>query len=397
MGSSVLRGLIAFTAAQPALVYAYAMQGSIKEIGTAWGIPLLAALLPVFAAQRGGAVRAAIPLAVAGAATVGFVGLAAAVWIAPVALIALVLSVLANRTRLRATVFAAATFAVVLVVLSFQSFVGLNAYVEVAGATVTAQNEFGNLLGPLRSLQMFGVWLTGDYRLPPVGRNYDVTLALIGVTIASGVLGLIWAWRRRAWAPAALLLISVLGWWYVTRSGSPWADAKALVIVSPAIVLTAMLGPVALHSLGRRLEAFLLAALIATGVMASNALAYHDVSLAPRDRLGELETIGDRIDGQGPTLYTEFEEFGKHFLREADPAGSSEGWQRRLFPRRNGQYAAWGSAMTLMSSRSSTSAITGPSFSGARRPGADRHPIIVAPFPAAITTSGSARPGPSVP
>jgi hypothetical protein len=43
----------------------------------------------------------------------------------------------------------------------------------------------------------------------------------------------------------------------------------------------------------------------------------------------ELADLGERLDGQGPTLYTEFEEFGKHFLRKAAPEGSSEGWQRR--------------------------------------------------------------------
>jgi hypothetical protein len=129
---------------------------------------------------------------------------------------------------------------------------------------------------------------------------------------------------------------------YVTERGSPWADAKALMIASPALVLLAMLGASALHSAGRRPEAWLLAAVVSTGVLASNALAYHDVSLAPRDRLGELELVGNRISGQGPTLYTEFEEFGKHFLRRGDPEGSSEGWQRRLGRLRNGQFARQG-------------------------------------------------------
>ena len=58
--------------------------------------------------------------------------------------------------------------------------------------------------------------------------------------------------------------------------------------------------------------------------MWSNALAYHDVSLAPRDRLAELDRIGSELSGRGPTLYPEFEEFGKHFLRDADPTGPSE-------------------------------------------------------------------------
>jgi hypothetical protein len=126
------------------------------------------------------------------------------------------------------------------------------------------------------------------------------------------------------------------------RQGSPWADGKALMIVSPAVLLAAMLGPAALSDWGRRLEAFILAGVIAGGVVVSSAFAYHDVSLAPRDRLAELAQVGEDIDGEGPTLYTEFEEFGKHFLRKGDPEGSSEGWQRRYAPLRNGQYVQQG-------------------------------------------------------
>jgi hypothetical protein len=101
------------------------------------------------------------------------------------------------------------------------------------------------------------------------------------------------------------------------------------MIVSPAVMVAVALGPAALHEAGRRLEAVLLAAVVAIGVLASNALAYHDVSLAPWSRMVELERVGHRIAGQGPTLYTEFEEFGKHFLAAADPESPGEGWQRR--------------------------------------------------------------------
>ena len=59
-------------------------------------------------------------------------------------------------------------------------------------------------------------------------------------------------------------------------------------------------------------------------MLASNALIYHDVSLAPRDRLAELDTVAERTAGRGPVLYTEFEEFAKHFLRDSDPVGASE-------------------------------------------------------------------------
>jgi hypothetical protein len=345
--SEPLRALVSFVAAQPALVLAYALQGSIKEVGTAWAVALLAALLPAFADQQSGGPRRTIPLAVAAAAGFAVVGLAAAVWVGPVALAALVLSSTRHGRRFLDIGVEAGVFLGVLVVLAYQSIAQWTAYLEVARATVTAQQEFGNLLGPLRSSQMLGIWLVGDYRTIPEGRNEHLTYGLIGIAACCAALGLIWAIRRRAWAALFFIAISLLGWAYVTSRGSPWADGKALMIVSPAVVLAAMLGPAGLFEFGRRLEAGVLLAAVTLGVLASNALAYHDVSLAPRDRLGELERIGDRIAGQGPALYTEFEEFGKHFLRKADPAGSSEGWQRRLLPLRNGQYARMGFSYDL--------------------------------------------------
>jgi hypothetical protein len=69
----------------------------------------------------------------------------------------------------------------------------------------------------------------------------------------------------------------------------------------------------------------------------SNALAYHEVSLAPRDRLAELEQIGEEIAGEGPTLMTEYEPYGvRHFLRDGDPEGASE-LRRRGIPLRGGR------------------------------------------------------------
>jgi hypothetical protein len=347
VASPPLRALAAFVAAQPALVLAYALQGSIKEIGAVWAVALLAALLPVFAGQAGNGARRAIPLAITAAAAIAFVGAAAAVWILPVALVALVVSVRSRGREWQRTAAESATFAGLAAILSLPSLSDLRTYLDVAGTVVTSQSEVGNLLGPLDPAQIFGIWLTGDYRTDPAGRNLSLTHGLIAVTTLSAILGVAWLVRRRAWWPLVFLAVSLVAWAYVTDRGSPWADAKALMIASPAIVLMAMLGPAALYSAGRRPEALLLAALVAAGVLASNAFAYHDVSLAPRDRLSELEGVGERIESQGPTLYTEFEEFGKHFLRRGDPEGSSEGWQRRLGPLRNGQYARMGFSYDL--------------------------------------------------
>jgi hypothetical protein len=49
------------------------------------------------------------------------------------------------------------------------------------------------------------------------------------------------------------------------------------------------------------------------------------VWLAPREQLAELQSIGELIAGQGPTLMTEYEPYGvRHFLRDSDAEGISE-------------------------------------------------------------------------
>ena len=61
-------------------------------------------------------------------------------------------------------------------------------------------------------------------------------------------------------------------------------------------------------------------AAIAGGVLWSNALAYHAVWLAPEPALAELNSIGNRFAGEGPTLMTEYEPYGvRHFLRTDGP------------------------------------------------------------------------------
>src|SRR5204862_1404992 len=124
--------------------------------------------------------------------------------------------------------------------------------------------------------------------------------------------------------------------------GSPWVAAKAMAIAAPAIVLAAMIGTASLVSERRqpgpsrealggwRLAGVVLLVAIAGGVVWSNALAYRDVNLAPRDQLAEVERIGPMIAGQGPTLMTEYQPYGvRHFLRDAAPEGASE-LRRRL-------------------------------------------------------------------
>lgn len=344
------RAAVAALAAQPALVYAYAMQGSIKEIVTLWLVPLLAALVAAVALREDARFQLshALPLGVASAAGVAAIGVAVAAWLAPMLLVGLLLVARRQAPDWRRTGLLAAGFAVVVGLMSLPTLIDLGDYLDVTGDVVTSQEELGNLLGPLNSAQVFGVWLTGDFRLKPEMASgidkLEATYALIGLAAAVGVMGAIWLARRRSLGPLLFLVVSLIALVYVTRRGSPWADAKALAIASPAALLAAGLGAVALEARGARLEALALGLALAGGVVGSNALIYHDVSLAPRERLAELEDVNDRADGSGPLLYTEFEEMAKHFLRDADPVGASEAfWVPGLTPQlREGGGARFG-------------------------------------------------------
>ena len=318
-----LRALAAFIAAQPGLVYAFSLQGSIKELATIWALALTAALVVPFLRDRTGW-RRVVPLAVASAAGIGVISLSIAPWLGPILLVSLVaLARRRPRRDWRRIGSATAAFAIATVVMSFPSLAAAGTFVTEHRGFLTAQEELGNLIGHLDPLQVFGIWPRGDYRFP-LEVNDEVGYVLIGVAALAAVLGLVLVAWNRLWSPLLFIAVSVFGCLFVLRQGSPWADAKALAIVSPAVVLASMLGTVALRTMGRRVEAAIVAAAIVFGVVWTNVLAYGEADVAPRGRLLELDRIGQRIAGQGPTLYTEHEEFAKYFLRAGAPTGSSE-------------------------------------------------------------------------
>jgi hypothetical protein len=335
-----VRALAAFVAAQPALVFAFSLQGSVKEMAAVAVLATLVALVPVF---LGGSarVRSVVPAAVVAAAGIGVLGLAIAPWLGLIAVAGLVAAYWQRRSAPmggetspgavaganRLTLLQCGAFCALAAALAFPSLVETGDFLHVTSEVATAPNELGNLVGPLNELQAVGIWPVGDYRLSPTGASEVAGYLLIGLAIAAAILGAGWMLHRRALAPLLFLGVSLVAGSYVLLRGSPWVDAKALMIASPAVMLAALIGAAALLAKGRRVEAALLATALAFGVVWSNALAYRAVRLAPRDRLAQLQDIGEQLAGEGPTLYTEFEEFGKHFLREGDPTGSSEAWQ----------------------------------------------------------------------
>jgi hypothetical protein len=181
---------------------------------------------------------------------------------------------------------------------------------------------------------VFGIWPAGDFRYDP--SELGLTYVLIALVVVAAALGAFLAWRRRSYGLVLFLAAAGVGAAASAAVGSPWIDAKAFAIASPAFVLTSLAGAAMIYERGRRVEALVLIALIGGGVVWSNGLAYREAWLAPYDKLSELEDVGERIAGEGPTLMTEYEPYGvRHFLREADPEGASE-LRRRLVPQLDG-------------------------------------------------------------
>ncbi len=318
--------LAALTAVLPALVYAYELFGSVKEITA---LPMLLSLGALVVAHRrwlGGAPIRAIPFALVLAAGVSALGLAFGAWaLAAAAVLALVLfgELRARRPGLRPLALVALA-TLTLLVAAWPTWAELSAALRVA-ETIASTGNSGNLHAPLRAIQLFGVWLNGSYKLAPTGAQLLATHALIALAFASALLGAAYLLRVRAYALAGWLALTLLASLAVSQSVTTWADAKTLVLTSPLTVLLAWAGVAALLAAPRprllRPAAMLLALALAGGVLASDALQYHSSDLAPTARYRELASLNARFAGKGPTLFTDFDEYSMYELRDLDVGG----------------------------------------------------------------------------
>jgi hypothetical protein len=321
------RALAAVLAAQAALLYGYSLWGGVKEVAAAALVALAAALTSnVFGAQR--TALALLPLGVAAAALVGVLSVGALVWLVPFAAV-VGFSLLRGRSGVRPV----ALIGVGVVLLIPSLIVGRLMFGEGVLSSVRDKSELGNLVDPLSPLQVLGVWPAGDFRFRP--ERMDVAYVLIALLALAAVGGLFVAAGRRAWELPLYVAGAAGGALLYGTIASPWIEAKAFALASPALVLAATLGALTLFR-ARRVEGAVVVGVIALGIGWSNALAFGEVTLAPRDQLAELEQIGDRFNGQGPALMTDYQPYGvRHFLRGLDAEGASE-LRRRGIPLRDG-------------------------------------------------------------
>jgi hypothetical protein len=325
------RAAAVFVASQPAILFGYTMWGGFKELATAALLPAVA-VVGALSVGRILSGRELFPLALLCSATLGILSVGGAVWLVPLILPLLVVAVRrfgSRRAGVRATIVGG-----LVVVMSLPALTQAGFLDAPAASTITTQDRLANLIQTLSPLQIFGVWPAGDFRVRP--ERLDATYVLVAVLAGAAVAGVILAWRAGNRTFVLYAAGTVAGAAVIYAFGSPWVDAKALAIAAPAPVLAAAVCAAAVFVSGRRVEATVLAAVVAGGVVWSNVLAYRDVTIAPRDRLAELASINEQFNGDGPTLMTEFEPYGvRYFLRSMAPEGAGE-LRRRQVALRNG-------------------------------------------------------------
>lgn len=323
-----LRALGAFIAAQPNILIAYVYAGGIKELCTSSFLLLTAALLArVLPRIALGRTLLAIPFAIA--ATYASLSLTTVPWLGVLGAGVLVSVLVFQRGRLRA-ILAGLQIAAFALVFSLPTLAV--SFKLLPAATGPGLLELGNLSMPVPEITAAGVWIGADYRYPQDAHRLP-SEALAVLVLVLGVCGLVLALRRRAWSLASLGLAGLIATVYVAYRYGPWIQFKADCVSSPIALLMAFAGVGALARVSRRpLLAAVPALVIAAGVLTGSALLYHDTTLAPYARLHDLEYIGNRFAGQGPTLTPDFEEYAEYYLRDDDQDSMVNGPRLELRP-----------------------------------------------------------------
>lgn len=100
----------------------------------------------------------------------------------------------------------------------------------------------GNLFNPISPLEALGVWPSGDFRLDPGAGFAPAAAFWLGGLLAAGALayGVAWWARRGERAVPAALAAAGLLYLYPLVAGTPYQEAKAIVIAAPLAMLVAV-------------------------------------------------------------------------------------------------------------------------------------------------------------
>jgi len=322
--------LAALVVTVPAVVYGYELVASVKEIVALPMILALGALVVLHRRWLRGPPQGAIPFALVAAAGLSALGAAFGAWVlAAVAVVAVaaIRELAAGRLRARPLLLLSGVGALVLLLAGLPTWIHLQGSLQVAQAIGTTSNP-GNLTGPLPAAEAFGTWISDSYRQVPLGTDLGISYALAAVALVAGVLGMALLLRRRAYALAGWIGLTLAVGAGLIAYSTTWAEAKTLMLTSPIVMLIAWGGVAALRHSRRWIAAAapLLALTLTLGVSISDAMQYHGSDLAPTARYTELASLNARFAGRGPTLFPDFDEYALYELRDLDIGGPNFIW-----------------------------------------------------------------------
>jgi hypothetical protein len=148
----------------------------------------------------------------------------------------------------------------------------------------------GNLFDRLSPLEALGIWPSGDFRVEPGDGAAPAIVFWLGAALGGAALafGVRWAARRGGGAALAALAAAAVLWLYSLVAGTPYQEAKALVIAAPLVALVAGRALVAAAP-ALAAAAFLLAA------GASGVLALANGPVGPSGYSPELAELRDEL------------------------------------------------------------------------------------------------------
>ena len=331
--SPAMRALAGGVAAQANVTIGYGLVGGFKELVSAALLVLTAALVRE-AVLRSPSARSMLAVAVAAAGCFAALNLTVVPWLGLLLIGGLVVAVtrtgLTPRRAWLRPLGAWAAMAAMLLILAaptvWQAVKLAPVASQAEGADRTVIADLGNMSEPLPVRAAAGVWISGDYRSASLG-DTPLTTIVIAVVLACALIGVAASLRRRDWTLPLLGAATAVALAYFALRTGPWIQLKAIALSGPVTLALAFAGAAALGRATRgarvgSLAAWALTVIIGVGVLAGNANAYHDITLAPTERLRDLERIGERFAGQGPALYPAFEEYAEYFLRRSDAIGT---------------------------------------------------------------------------
>jgi len=334
--------LVAPLVGMPYLIAAYYAQGAFKELLEAVFVVGFAVLLA--APPQLGRLRRWIPAALLVAGTLSVYSFLGALW--PLAFLGIWLAgcalrhLAATRGSARALWAAAraglAPVAVgtgVLLLVIVPQLPRLASFVSNRtgqNGTFIAKDDLGILVRPLPLWEAFGTWGNPDFRMQAV--DHLANRAWILFILALVVLGAMWAIRRGEWMLVAAVGAAAAIWTASDRTQSPYVAAKALVLLTPLVVLVAVRALVEGAAPGGRttrwwqLLAPALAVVLVLRVADTSWSTLRTAPVGPTDHLRELRALQPALRHQ-PTLFLGNDDFIRWELGETPVTAPVIGFQ----------------------------------------------------------------------